>query len=61
MRAALGRILCRESIFPFHVASVNKSVHYCHNDNGTVDIAGLCDELDQSMHSVKKNAFLITH
>lgn len=49
-----------KAFFPFMLL-LWTSVHYCHNDNGTVDIAGLCDELDQSMHSVKKTASLITH
>lgn len=46
LRAVWFKILCYESILLFHVASVNRSVHY-RNDNGTVATAGLCDKLDQ--------------
>lgn len=47
LRAVWFKILCYESILLFHVAFMNKSVHYYHNDNAIVDTAGLRDKLDQ--------------
>lgn len=55
LRAVWFKILCYESMLLFHVASVNKSVHY-HNDNDTVHTAGLCDKLDQRVWREKHSS-----